>query len=42
MTAFAAAASFLEGKFVDHKYSIGGPKENAMSSWIAAFPVPTR
>ena len=40
MTAFTAAASFEEGQFVDHKFLIGGPKENAMSPWIATFPVP--
>jgi len=40
VTAFTAAASFEEGQFVDHKFLIGGPKENAMSPWIAAFPVP--
>lgn len=40
MTAFTAAASYEEGQFIDQKFSIGGPKENAMSPWIAAFPVP--
>ena len=39
MTAFTAAASFEEGQFVDHKFSIGDLKEIAMSPWIVAFPV---